>query len=84
MPPHVITCTDFEQDARRALRMADERLVVITDEGQPSHVLLSWAEYSRLVEERQNLVATLGAPGLSGIDFEPERVSVVPRIVDFS
>lgn len=84
MPPHVITRTDFEQDARRALRMADERLVVITDEGQPSHVLLSWAEYSRLVEGRQNLVATLGAPGLSDIDFEPERVSVVPRIVDFS
>lgn len=82
MPRHVITRTDFEQDARRALRMADERLVVITDEGQPSHVLLSWAEYSRLVEGRQNLVATLGAPRLSDIDFEPKKLRIAHRNVD--
>lgn len=78
MPPHVITRPDFEQDAGRAFRMADEHLVVITDEGQPSHVLLSWAEYSRLVEGRQNLVVKLAAPGLSDIDFEPKRLRVAP------
>ncbi len=84
MCPHNISSQDFEQDPERMLRMADERPVVISDEGRPSHVLLSWPDYCRLVAGRQNLAAKLGAPGLSDINFEPERVHVVPRDVDFS
>ena len=84
MRRHNMTIQDFEQDVRRAIQMADECRVVITDEGRPSHVLLSWAEYSRLVEARKNPVAELCAPGLSDIDFEPERLRVALRDVDFS
>ena len=67
-----------------ASRMAASGPVVITDEGQPSHVLLSWVDYRRLVDGPQDLVAKLCAPGLSDIEFEPERVRIVPRDVDFS
>ena len=84
MRPHNISNQAFEQDPERMLRMANERPVVISDEGEPSHVLLSWANYRHLVEGRQNLVAKLCAPGLSDINFEPERVHVVTRDVDFS
>lgn len=84
MRSHNISNQDFEQDPDRMLRMANERPVVIIDEGQPSHVLLSWANYRHLVEGRQSLVAKLCVPELSDIDFEPERVHIVPRDADFS
>jgi hypothetical protein len=84
MRPDDISSHDFEQDPELTLRMADEWPVVITDEGQPSHVLLSWVDYHRLVDGPQNLVAKLCTPGLSDIDPEPERVRIVARDVDFS
>jgi len=57
--------------------------LVFADEGRPSHTFLNGAGDSGLVEGRKNLVAKLCAPGLSDIDFEPERLRVALRDVDF-
>jgi hypothetical protein len=58
--------------------------LVVADEGRPSHTFLNGADDCRSAERGQSLITELGTPGLSDIDFEPEKIHVVPREVDFS
>jgi hypothetical protein len=45
--------------------------VVITDRGRPSHVLLSFDEYTRLTSRGQNVIDLLGAPaGIEDVELE--------------
>jgi PHD/YefM family antitoxin component YafN of YafNO toxin-antitoxin module len=57
--------------------------VFITDRGKLSHVLLSAEDYQRLTGKRRNLVEALSMPNLSEIDFEPARLTIQSRTVDF-
>ena len=58
--------------------------VVITDRGKPSHVLMTYDEFTRLTGKRRSLVEALAMPGLSDIDFDPPRVEIIQRRVDLT
>lgn len=80
------TLTDRKND-RTLLEIqkeADNGPVVITDENGPSHVLLSIADYERLISGKRNIVEMLWMPGMMNIDFDPQRSAETARPADFS
>ena len=81
---HTVSSRELNQDVGRAKRAAADGPVVITDRGQPSHVLLSWSDYRRLSGGPRNLAEILAVPGLSDIPFEPGTSGLKAREIDFS
>ncbi|WP_295404130.1 type II toxin-antitoxin system Phd/YefM family antitoxin [uncultured Thiocystis sp.] len=78
-----ISSRELNQDIGRAKKAAKHGPVFITDRGKLSHVLLSAEDYQRLTGKRRNLVDALSMPSLSEIDFEPARLTIQSRTVDF-
>jgi len=70
-----LTSREFNQDTSRAKKAARSGPVIVTDRGQPSHVLLSIEEYRRLTGANGNLLDLLAMPeDAEDIDFEPPRL----------
>jgi prevent-host-death family protein len=78
-----ISSRELDQDISRAKKAAKHGPVFITDRGKLSHVLLSAEDYQRLTGKRRSLVEALSMPNLSEIDFEPARLTIQSRTVDF-
>jgi prevent-host-death family protein len=78
------TSREFNQGASEAKRAANNGPVFITDRGRPAHVLMRFEDYQRLTGQRRMIADALAMPGLADIDFEPPRVTIEPRPVDFS
>ena len=76
-----ISAREFNRDVSAAKRAALEQPVVITDRGEPSHVLLSIDDYRRLSDSGVGWVASLQMMD-EDIDFDPLRVEFAPRSVD--
>ena len=79
-----VSSREFNQDTGRAKKAASKGPVFITDRGEPAHVLLSIAEYRRLVGRHKNLVEALSMPGLADIEVEFPRSRDRARPADFS
>ena len=79
-----LTSREFNQGASEAKRAAKNGPVFITDRGRPAHVLLSFEDYQRLINQRRNIADVLTMPGLADIEFEPPRVTIEHQPVDFS
>ena len=79
-----LTSREFNQGASEAKRAANKGPVFITDRGRPAHVLMSFEDYQRLTKQRRNIADALAMPGIADIEFEPPRVTIKPRPVDFS
>ena len=62
----------FNQDASRAKKAAASGPVIITDRGRPSHVLLTFEEYSRLTAKKAKIADLLGMPGAEEIELPIE------------
>jgi len=58
--------------------------VFITDQALPAHVLMRFEDYQQLTRQRRNIADALAMPGMADIEFEPARVTIEPRPVDFS
>ena len=72
-----LTSREFNQDTARAKRAAKDGPVYITDRGRPSHVLMTFEDYSKLAAQHPSVVDLLSQPpGVEHIDFE------VPRLRD--
>ncbi len=88
MPITTMTSREFNQDASRAKKAANEGPVFITDRGQPAHVLLSIEDYRKLTGGEMTLVEALAQRDISdgGPDFEfdPPRASGLFRIADIA
>jgi hypothetical protein len=56
-----MTSREFNQDASRAKKAAEDGPVYITDRGRPAHVLLTYEAYEELVGPRL-VVDLLGEP----------------------
>jgi prevent-host-death family protein len=70
----------FNQDASKAKKAAQEGPVFITDRGKPAHVLLTYEEYRRLTRSRAKIADLLAMPDMiEGIDFEPPRSREVAK-----
>ena len=79
-----LSSREFNQGASEAKRAANNGPVFITDRGRPAHVLMSFAEYQRLTQQRRNIADALAMPGAGDIEFEPPRASIDTRPADFS
>ncbi len=84
MPQTTISSREFNQDVSRAKKAALLGPVVITDRGQPAHVLLSFEDYRRLTNGKVSLGAALAEDEPSEFDFDPPRVELKLAIPDFS
>jgi prevent-host-death family protein len=69
-----VTARDFNRDVSAAKRAAAKGPVIITDRGQPSHVLLTIEDYHQLLSEERSIVDWLSAD--DDIDLEAGRVKV--------
>ena len=79
-----LSSREFNQDASRAKKAANEGPVFITDRGKPAHVLLSIEEYQRLIGGRRKIADALAMPGVEDIAFDPPRLTINSRPADFS
>ena len=75
MPKTTMTSREFNQDTGRAKKAAEKGPVIITDRGRPSHVLLTFKAYERLLKPERSLAEALAAPGPEhDFDWEPPRL----------
>jgi prevent-host-death family protein len=79
-----LSSREFNQDTGRAKKAATQGPVFITDRGKPAHVLLSIQEYQRLAGTHRKIADALAMPGAADIEFDPSRVTIGSRPVDFS
>lgn len=64
----LLSSREFNRDVSLAKRAAQVEPVLITDRGQPTHVLMSIAEYRRLTGEAESIVELLAMPESVVID----------------
>jgi prevent-host-death family protein len=79
-----ISSRDFNQDAGGAKKAADKGPVIITDRGRPAHVLLSFADYQKLLRNGPSLLEALAQKEDGDFDFNPPRMGDdISRPADF-
>jgi prevent-host-death family protein len=78
-----MTSREFNQDTSGAKKKARRGPVFITDRGRPAHVLLTIEDYRRLTGQGKSLAESLAQRGGPDFDFEPPRLDVVLKQVDF-
>jgi len=66
----LLTSREFNRDVSLAKREARVEPVLITDRGQPTHVLMSIAEYRRLTGEAESILDLLAMP--APVELEPK------------
>ncbi len=69
-----VSAREFNKDVSAAKRAAVHAPVIITDRGRPSHVLLSIADYRRLLADERSIVDWLSVD--DGVDLEPGRLDL--------
>ncbi|WP_081496500.1 type II toxin-antitoxin system Phd/YefM family antitoxin [Herbaspirillum sp. YR522] len=74
---------DFAQDVQKAIAATENGPVFITDRGIPSHVLLSYLEYQRLLALKRSIASNLAMPGNADVEFEVPRANICLRPADF-
>lgn len=70
-----ISSRDFNQDVGKAKRATAKGPVVITDRGEPAHVLLSISQYQKLTGGKANIAELLGDEKAAAIPFEAPRLA---------
>ena len=64
----LITSREFNRDVSLAKREARIEPVLITDRGQPTHVLMSIADFRRFTGESENILEILALPEPVALD----------------
>jgi prevent-host-death family protein len=70
-----VSAREFNKDVSAAMRAAARAPVIITDRGQPSHVLLSFPDYRRLLADERSIVDWLSVDD-DDVDLEPGRLDL--------
>lgn len=79
-----LSSREFNQDASKAKKAANQGPVFITDRGRPAHVLLTIEDYRRLTGDSVSIVDLLAMPGAEAVEFEPARIDATHRPADLS
>ncbi len=79
-----MTSAAFNQNPSRAKKEADKQPLVITEHGEASYVLVTYADFTTNWRKSKTLLDALAdrSPD-SGKDFEPERLDFSGRDVAF-
>jgi prevent-host-death family protein len=64
----LLSSREFNRDVSLAKRAAQVEPVLITDRGQPTHVLMSIADYRRLTGEGESILELLAMPDALAIE----------------
>jgi prevent-host-death family protein len=84
MPQTTVSSREFNQNLAGAKRAANDGPVVVTDRGKPSFVLMTHADYRRLIGQDRSLVELLRQDGPEAdFAFEPQRLDSLVRPVTF-
>ena len=78
-----MTSREFNRDVSKAKREAKHGPVFITDRGRPAHVLLTVDEYKRITDGDQTIGALLGRPEVAELEFEPPKLGVLTKPVEW-
>jgi len=71
MPISQVSSRDFNQHTSRAKKAARRGPVIITERGEPAHVLLTFEDYQRLTGAKGSIVELLGLPaGVEDAELE--------------
>lgn len=66
-----MTSREFNQDTGGAKRAAEAGPVYITDRGRPSHVLMTFDDFTRLATNQASITELLSQPpGIEAVDFD--------------
>jgi prevent-host-death family protein len=85
MTTTTLSSREFNQDTGRAKKAAAKGPVIITDRGEPAHVLLTFDQYRELSGGKRSIVELLSMPGMEDIEFDPPRLGTeLVRPADFS
>ena len=78
-----LSSREFNQDTGRAKRAAKRGPVIITERGQPSHVLLTFEDYEQLVGPKGSIIDALGGPpGIEKVSLDTPKLPDVARAAD--
>ena len=69
----LLSSREFNRDVSLAKRAAHVEPVLITDRGQPTHVLMSIADFRRFTGESENILELLAMP--EPVELEAEDLS---------
>ncbi len=76
-----VTAAEFNQRPCQVKRAAEIEPVVITEHGRPSFVLLTYAEYQRLLRTPTDLAGWLEMDEEIEFEIEPVGLDIRPAIV---
>lgn len=79
-----LSSQELDKDIERAKEASQKGPVFITEHGEATLVLLSIEEYKRLTRPRRNIADSLSMPEVADIEFNPPRVNIETKEVDFS
>lgn len=74
----------FDQDPGRAKKAAQGGVVFISDQGKPTHVLMTFGEYQRLTHGAANIIDMLAMPGVEDVDFDVPRSGFTSKPTNLS
>jgi PHD/YefM family antitoxin component YafN of YafNO toxin-antitoxin module len=78
-----LTSSEFDQNVSAAKEAALNGPVFLTDNGRPTHVLLTIEDYQRLTLQAMSLAEALAQPGVADFEFEPPRLDIRLKPADF-
>ena len=70
----VMSSREFNHDRSKAKKLAEAGPVIITDRGQPSHVLMTYEGYLQLANRGKSLAELLSMDADDNIDFDPPKL----------
>lgn len=79
-----LSSQEFSQDVLTVLSSTNNGPVLITDDGAPTHVLLSFQSYQDLLAQRRNIATLLAMPGVEDIEFNVSPCNILLRKVDLT
>lgn len=81
MTKTTLTKQEVARNFAMARQAAEKGPVMITTNDQPSHVLLTYADYDRLVTNTSepSLATLFYSPGAADVSFCPEKIDIKPR-----
>lgn len=70
---------ELKEDAAAAQRASRDGFVIISEDGKPAQVLVSWDEWRRVYGAKGSLAELLSCPGTEDIDLD---ALIGPRTID--
>jgi hypothetical protein len=82
--PKTLSSREFNQDTSGAKKACRSGPVVITDRGRPSHVLMLYEDYQRVIGHQKNILDLVGMKAAGDIKFEPAKIENFTKPIDLS